>query len=51
MSEEPNPSWSAERMESYMKEKYGEQPKVVDRNGRQLSWKEMLKLVDSLEGK
>jgi hypothetical protein len=48
VSEQPNPSWSREKMASYMKEKYGEPSKVTDKQtGRRLSWDEVVKLWDS----
>lgn len=42
----PNPSWSAEKMAEYMKEKYGDK-RFVDRNGRPVSWKELCKILDN----
>jgi hypothetical protein len=52
MSEQPDPSWSAERMVRYMEEKYGPNSKYTDaKTGRRLTWAEVVKLWDSAEPK
>lgn len=45
--EEPNPSWSAEKMTRYLEEKYGKEPRFSDgRTGRPISIPELVRLFD-----
>jgi hypothetical protein len=45
--ERPDPSWTPEQMERYMKKKYGDYRIKDVHTGQPLSWKEALRLFDA----
>jgi hypothetical protein len=47
MSDKPDPSWSAEKMAAYLKEKYGDQPRFHDAHtGPPVTNEELVKLFE-----
>ncbi len=45
--ERPNPTWSAEKMATYLQEKYGNRQVKDARTGKPIPWSELVKLFDN----